>query len=87
MPKFAKGHSSETNDGICSKVDHVVFYSLSSIPYQLTKFQAPSSNKVQGSCWLTSLKCPISQRAITMEPFDVNCSKVNQAIYSSSHIS
>ena len=45
------------------------------IPYQLTKFQTPSSNLI----WL---KCPL-QRAITQENLDRIFSKVNQVISSS----
>ena len=53
----------EKIDGICSKVNLFI------IPYQLTKFQAPSSNSFQ-EILLTSLKCPNLQRAITPEKFD-----------------
>ena len=62
MPKFLKGHNSGKN-----KVNF--FFKIKSgnvliIPYQLTKFQAPTSN----SFWdilPTSLKRPNFQRAIT----------------------
>ena len=53
------------------------------IPYQLTKFEAPSSNSFQ-DILLISLKCLYFQRAIPPEKLH---SKVNQVIYSSSPIS
>ena len=74
-------------DGIYSKVDQVI-YSLS-LPYQLTKFQDPSSNNFR-KILLTSLKCSNLQRVIsfvTPEKCDGIYSKVNQVIYSSSPIS
>ena len=55
------------------------------IPYQLTKFQASSSNSFR-YILLTSLKCTF-QRAIAPEKIDGICSKANQAIYSSFPIS
>ena len=39
------------------------------IPYQLTKFQAPSSNSFLDTL-LTILKCPKLQKLITLERFD-----------------
>ena len=56
------------------------------IPYQLTKFQAPSSNSFR-DILLTSLKCQNFQRAITPKKYGEFFKKYNQVIYSSSPIS
>ena len=53
------------------------------IPYQLTKFQAPSSNCFR-DILLTSFKWPNLQRAITLAKIEGIHSKVYQVIYSSS---
>ena len=83
MPKFAKDHNS-------GKIWWCFFKSWPSnlliIPYQLTKFQASSSNSFQ-NIMLTSLKFPNFQRAITLEEFDGIHSKDNQIMYSSFPIS
>ena len=56
------------------------------IPYQLIKFQAPSSYNFR-DILLTSLKCPNFQRAITREKYNDFFKTFNQVIYSSSPIS
>ena len=56
------------------------------IPYQLTKFQATSSNSFR-DILLTSLKCPNFQRAITPQKYNDFFFYFNQVIYSSSPIS
>ena len=58
------------------KIDGISSGNLLIIPYQLTMFQAPSSNNFR-EILLTSLKCPNLQRAITPEKIDEICSKVN----------
>ena len=55
------------------------------ILYQLTEFQAPSSNTFR-EILLTIFECANLQRAITPEIFDRICSKVDRVIYSSSPI-
>ena len=49
------------------------------IPYQLTKFQAPSSNTFWDRS-LTSLKCPNFQRAITPEKYGELFLKFSQVV-------
>ena len=82
MTKFTQCHNSK-NHWLCSKVKTG---NLLVIPYQLTKFQAPSSN----SFWdilLTSLKCPNLRRTITPAKIDRIFQKVNQVNYPSSPMS
>ena len=73
----------EKSFGICSIVNQAI---LLNIAYQLTKFQGSSSNSFR-DIFLTSLKCPNLQRAITLANFNGICSKVNQVIYSSFPVS
>ena len=83
MPNFSKCHNSR-------KIRWIFFLIQSGnpliIPYQLTKFQVPSSNNFL-DILLTSLKCPNFQKAITPEILDELFLKFNQVIYSSSPIS
>ena len=63
MPKFSKGHNSKKIRWFFKKIESG---NLLIIPYQLAKFQAPSSNTFR-DILLKILKCPKFQKAITPE--------------------
>ena len=65
MPKFSQGHNSEKYNDFF----RIWSANLLIICYQLTKFQAPSSNSFR-DILLTSLKYPNFQKAITPEKYN-----------------
>ena len=63
IPKFSKGHNSGK---IWQNFFKIESGNLLTIPYQLTRIEAPSSNGFQ-DILLTSLKSPNFQRALILE--------------------